>query len=245
MSTRSTSPRRPAPATPATPAPSRRRLWQLAGVAGLAVVAVVVAIAISSSGGSSAASGGAAAPAVPSTPGAILDGISERNGVLGDPKAPVTVTEYVDLQCPICAQTAAQELPTVVRDYVATGKVKLQARLLHFIGPDSVDAARYAAAAARQDRFWPFLLDFYGAQGAENSGYVTPAFLAAVAKAAGVDAARAKADAGSAAAQAVLDRANAGAQRLGIDATPTFVVQRANGKLAVATAQQLPGVLAK
>ena len=101
--------------------------------------------------------------------------------MLGDPDAPVTVTEYVDLQCPICAEASKQTLPTLINDYVRTGKVKLQARTLSFLGPDSVRAAQVAAGAREQGRLWPFLETFYAAQGTENSGYVTDDFLREVA----------------------------------------------------------------
>ena len=97
--------------------------------------------------------------------------------MLGDPDAPVTVTEYVDLQCPICAEASKQTLPTLINDYVKTGKVKLQARTLSFLGPDSVRAAKVAAGAQEQGRLWAFLETFYASQGTENSGYVTDDFL--------------------------------------------------------------------
>ena len=109
--------------------------------------------------------------------------------MLGDPKAPVTLTEYLDLQCPVCAEASKQTLPWLIDAYVRTGKAKLEVRTLHFLGPDSEKAARVAAAAPRsQGRLWPFVEAFYAAQGAENSGYVTDDFLRDVAKAAGVDA---------------------------------------------------------
>jgi protein-disulfide isomerase len=87
---------------------------------------------------------------LPSQAAALFAGIPEHGGVLGHPSAPVTVTEYVDLQCPICAEASRTTLPALVKDYVRTGKVKLQGRTLHFIGPDSVRAARVAAGAERQ-----------------------------------------------------------------------------------------------
>jgi protein-disulfide isomerase len=195
----------------------RRRAWQLGGVALVAAIAVVAAVAISSSSGT---------PSTPRGGSALFEGISEHDGVLGDPDAPLTVTEYVDLQCPVCATAAEQTLPTLVDDYVRTGQVKLQVRTLAFLGPDSDRSARVAAAAERQGRLWPFLEVFYANQGAENSGYATDAFLRRVAEAAGVDADAALADAGSAFAQRRLDRADAAAQRLGIDGTPTFTVSR-------------------
>jgi protein-disulfide isomerase len=223
----------------AAAAARRTRAWRLLAATGLAVVVVGIAALVSSSGGEKAT-----APSTP-TQVTLFDGIQEHNGVLGDPNAPLTLTEYLDLQCPICAATARDTLPTLVRDYVRTGKVKLQARTLQFIGPDSVRAARVAAGAERQGRLWPFLDAFYSAQGQENSGYVTDAFLRSVAAASGVDAAAALKYADGAGTQEALNRANSDAQALGIDATPTFTVARGNGKAHVlASGAQDPQALA-
>jgi protein-disulfide isomerase len=214
----------------------RRRLWQLGGSLGLAVAVVGVAIAVSSAGDTSRRS--------PSQAAALFAGIPEHGGVLGDPTAPVTVTEFVDLQCPICAEASRSTLPPLIRDYVRTGKVKLEARTLHFIGPDSVRAARVAAGAERQGRLWPFLEAFYAAQKAENSGYVTDGFLRSVASASGVNAGEALAFAGTAAAQKPLSAAAADASRLGVDATPTFAVAHGDRPAKTVSAGELLGELA-
>ena len=213
-----------------------KRLRRLAIAAGLAVAVLAVAISVSSNGDTTRS---------PAEAAALFAGIPEHRGVLGDPSAPVTVTEYVDLQCPICAEASRATLPGVVRDYVRTGKVKLQARTLHFIGPDSVRAARVAAGAEQQGRLWPFLEAFYAAQKAENSGYVTDGFLRSVATAAGVNAGEALAYAGTAAAQKPLARASADASRLGINTTPTFTVARGDGPPKVVTAAGLAAELAR
>ena len=117
-----------------------------------------------------------------------------------------------------------------MRDYVRTGKVRLQARTLHFIGPDSARAARVAAGAraAGQAVAVP-----RGAstphQGTENSGYVTDAFLRRVAAAAGVDAGPALAQADAAFATGRLARADADADaaRRQLDADARRVAQAA------------------
>jgi protein-disulfide isomerase len=198
----------------------RRRIRMLLGAAGLAVVVVVAGIAIS-------AAGGAKAKPVPQSSAAkLVAGIPEHDGVLGNPKAPITVTEYLDLQCPICAEASKANLPNLITNYVRTGKVKLQARTLSFIGPDSVAAAKYAHGAAQQGKLWAFLETFYASQGQENSGYVTDDFLSQVAKAAGVDPDEAKAFSDGASAQAALDQADGAAQTLKIDSTPSFTVSR-------------------
>jgi protein-disulfide isomerase len=214
----------------------RRRLLQLGGALGLAAAVVVAAIALSS--------GGSKQPS-PQQSAALLSGIPERNGVLGDPKAPVTVTEFVDLQCPICAETSRTVLPGVIRDHVKTGQVKLRAHTLSFLGPDSVRAARVAAGAEKQGKLWPFLEAFYAAQKTENSGYVTDTFVRSVAQAAGVDASAALAYAGKAQSQAPLAAADAAARRFGVSGTPTFVVQRGNGKPTIVGADGLAAALAQ
>jgi protein-disulfide isomerase len=217
--------RREAERAQAARAARRRRAWRLGAVAGLAAVVVVAAAAISSPSDD---------PSRPAPPAASLfAGIPERDGVLGDPDAPLTVTEFLDLQCPACAAASSSTLPTLVNDYVRTGKIKLQARTLSFLGPDSVRAARVAAGAERQGRLWPFLEAFYSAQGTENSGYVSDDFLRDVARAAGVDADAALAQADSGFAQRRLERADADAARLGIDGTPTFTVARGEGAARV------------
>jgi protein-disulfide isomerase len=205
----------------------RRRGWILAGAAGLAAVAVVLAVVLTSSSDKPPATTTVASAS------SLFAGIPEHNGVLGDPKAPVTVTEYLDLQCPICQEASTSTLPALVRDYVKTGKVKLQARTLQFIGPDSVRAAKVAAGAERQGRLWPFLETFYANQGEENSGYVTDAFLRQVSAAAGVNASAALGQADSAFAQGRLSLANSDASKLGVDSTPTFTVARGDGPARV------------
>jgi protein-disulfide isomerase len=197
------------------------RLRRLLAALGASAVLVAAGVAVS-------ASGGTKPPPPPAS--ATFRGIPEHNGVLGDPKAPLTLTEYVDLQCPICAEASKQTLPWLVKNYVRTGKAKLELRTLHFIGPDSERAARVVAGAELQGRLWPFVEAFYAAQGQENSGYVTDAFLRTVSKAAGVhaDGALTAADGGFATRQ--IEQADADATRLGVNATPTFTVAKAGGQ---------------
>jgi protein-disulfide isomerase len=211
----------------------KRRLYQLGGVVGLAAVVLAVVIAVSG--------GNASAP--PASPN-LFRGIPERNGVLGKADAPVTVTEYLDLQCPICAEASRTVLPSLVKDYVRTGEVKLQARTLHFIGQDSVRAARVAAGAEQQGKLWPFVEAFYAKQGTENSGYVTDDFLRSVAATAGVNADTALKYADSGASEQPLTKANEDAGRLKINGTPTFTIQRGDGPVKVVNADQLLAQLA-
>ena len=146
------------------------------------------------------------------------------------------MTEYVDLQCPVCA-AAVDDAARARRDYVRTGKVKLEARTLHFLGPDSERAAQVAAGAEQQGRLWPFLEAFYAAQGQENSGYVTDEFLRRVAPppASTPTPALAYADsAGRAGRSSTAPTPTRSA--LGVDSTPTFTVARGDGRACSPTA---------
>ena len=207
---------------PSAPSAARatraKRLWRLGAAVAAAAVLAGGAIAVSSNGG--------AKPAPPATDLLAAGGIPENHGVLGDPKAPLTVTEYVDLQCPVCARARRARCRPLIRDEVRTGKVKLEVRTLSFLGADSVRAARVAAGAERQGRLWAFLEAFYARQGTENSGYVTDGFLRDVAKAAGVDAGQAIGQADSAFATGRLERADADAARMNVQGTPTLTVKR-------------------
>jgi protein-disulfide isomerase len=218
----------------------RARLLRLGLVLALAVVVVVIVIVLSAGGGQNAATtpapaGGSATPASTS----LFDGIPQHGVVLGKPSAPATLIELADLQCPFCAEYTVKTMPTVVRDYVRTGKLRYELRLEAFLGPDSVRAAGAAAAATRANRLYQFADAVYHHQGAENSGYVTDAFLRQVADASGVNAGAALSQAGSSFASGRLNRANADAAKLGINSTPTLTVRRGNGPEQVLSANAL------
>lgn len=222
----------------------RRRLTMLLVALGAAAVLVVVGIAVSSGGKDDAASRPAAAQqAAGAIPGekesaAMLEGIPQNGTVLGDPGAPVKLVEFADLQCPICREHALQVLPVIVRDYVRTGKVQIDLRMIPIIGEDSIVAERAAAGAAQQDKLWNFSDVFFYNQGQENSGYVTDAFLQRIYRASGVDATKADAYAASAASGRDLEAAVTMANRYRVDGTPTFLVGRKDGTLTKLDAEQ-------
>ena len=161
---------------------------------------------------------------------AAFDGIPQQGTTLGPADAPATLIEFADLQCPYCAQYARDVLPTVVDRYVRPGRLRLELGVLAFLGEDSVRAGRMAAAAARQDRLWEFAHAFYTAQGAENSGYATDAFLRRAAAAADLDAGRALRERDTPAAERFLERARHHAGRLSADSTPAFYLQHGAGR---------------
>ncbi len=210
----------------------RQRLWILGGVLALAAVIVVV-IALAAGGGDNKP----ALKAGESLPGqteanARFAGIQQNGITLGNPKAPVTLVEFADLQCPYCRQYTTDVMPTLVAEYVRSGKVKMIFRNVSILGTDSTTAARVAAAAGLQNKLWPYVDIFYANQGEENTGYVTDAFLTRIGRAVrGLDVSRAMTDRELPKIQNELTTAQNEMQINGFQGTPSFLVGPTGGRL--------------
>jgi protein-disulfide isomerase len=239
----------PAPMATATAHPRaadshRRRLTQLAAVAAAAAVVVAAMIAVSLAGVSDTTRPPARGerPAGAADVGARFAGISQQGAALGDPRAPVTLVEFADLQCPFCSQWDREVLPSVLKR-IRSGQVRLVLRPLAFIGPDSATAAHLVAAAAQQNKMWPLVDLLYRNQGKENSGYLTEAFQRRIAsEVPGLDVDRALAARDTPAAAQLTQTATREAQTARIASTPSFLAGPRGGTLrAVDTSSFDPG----
>src|SRR5262245_18505735 len=115
-----------------------RRLSILLGLAGAALLVVVIAVAVSTHDANEAAKPAPVSATRDVTK--ILRGIPQEGLRLGNPKAPILLVEFADLQCPYCKQFAATSWPDIVQRYVRTGKVRMELRLINVLGEDSVKA---------------------------------------------------------------------------------------------------------
>jgi protein-disulfide isomerase len=74
----------------------------------------------------------------------------------GSPKAPVTVYEMSDFQCPYCRRFAQETFPGLERSYITTGKVRWV--FINFpltdVHAHAAAAAQLALCAAKQNGFW-------------------------------------------------------------------------------------------
>src|SRR4051812_42565873 len=116
----------------------------IAAAVGLVIAGAVVGIALALGGGGGSSSSDTT-PAIGSLKNALPEsdavqrefkGIPQYGLALGSPKAPVTMVEYVDLQCPGCRAFETGVLPSIVPEFVRTGKLRIEARPIAFIGPD-------------------------------------------------------------------------------------------------------------
>lgn len=220
----------------------RRRLTLLAASAAVAAVLVAVGILVSQTGDGGADRSGLAEGkplAGAASAEALFRDIRQQGATLGRSDAPVRMVEFVDLQCPFCAQYTRDVLPQLVRRYVQTGKLKMELRPLAFIGEDSAEAASAAAAAADQNRMWQFVDVFYVNQGDENSGYVTPTFVRRVAEGAGLNAGPVVQASTDQPPSPLLQRAEADAARYGVNSTPSFLLARRGQPLRAMQISQL------
>jgi protein-disulfide isomerase len=144
--------------------------------------------------------------------------------VLGSPDAPVTIEAWEDFQCPVCKAANASILAQIEKEYVETGKAKLEFKNYPFLGDESTAAAEAAECAAEQDLFWPYHDSLFAAQRAENSGAFSAGKLESIAAEVGLDTAEFAACVDSGRYEAAIkDEKSAGA-RQGVNATPIFFV---------------------
>jgi len=215
----------------------QRRMRMLGGVLLGAVILVAVAIAISSSGGSSTpAPTSAAAKQQAATVSSLLSGIPQSGSTLGSPSAKVTVTEFGDLECPICRDFALGAENQLISNDVHSGKVKLVYRSLETAtgnGPTpGVFPSQQAAALAAglQGKGWDYIELFYHEQGQEGTAYVTPSYLDGLARQIpGLNYAKWLADSKSSALTAQVTADGQAAAAKGFNSTPTITIQGPKG----------------
>jgi protein-disulfide isomerase len=227
----------------------QRRTRMLGGVVIGAVALVAVAIAIGSGGGTTTKAGSAAtaqspaaackaagATATCATVNTLLAGIPQSGMTLGSPTAKVTVTEFGDLECPICKDFALGAQTQLISNDVKSGKVKVVYRSLETAtgnGPNAswwVPQQASANAAGAQNVAWNYIELFYHEQGSETSTYVNQAYLAGLAKqvpALNYTTWQAAQQSSTYTTQVATDSQAASAK--GFNSTPTIVVQGPKG----------------
>jgi protein-disulfide isomerase len=149
-----------------------------AGVAA-AVVAIGIVLAVVLGGGSSYSLKnvpltGSLALGLPEAGdvNTLFKGIPQSGTTLGKSSAPVTMTEFIDAQCPYCQEFETLVLPDIVKRFVRTGKLRIQMEPWAFIGPDSVRGQAAELAAAQQNRAFNYAELLYDNQGTENTGWL-------------------------------------------------------------------------
>ncbi|HUX81143.1 MAG TPA: thioredoxin domain-containing protein [Candidatus Paceibacterota bacterium] len=181
-----------------------------------------------------AGSGAAPAPSVN-----IKDVNTAGNPFIGAANAPVTIAFWSDYQCPYCKAfevggipqiTTPAALPDIIKNYVDTGKVKIVFMDFVFLGNDSVTAALYGRSVWHlyPDQYFAWRTAMYNAQDQEgDQGFGNAASIDKLdATISGLDPAKIIADvaANKSTYQASIDADKAEAEKVGVNATPSFVI---------------------
>ena len=147
---------------------------------------------------------------------------------LGDAKAPVTIVEYGDYQCPFCERYFTQNQSMFISQYVNTGKARFVWKDYAFLGQESTWAAEAARCANDQGKFWAYHDYLYSHQGAENSGAFSKTNLKKFAVALGLNAPQFNTCLDTDKYTALIQQETQTASAIGVNGTPaTFI----NGQL--------------
>ncbi len=118
-----------------------------------------------------AAQPAAAAPTAPGAQAPTPTQATVTTGNLparGNANAPIAIVEFADLRCPFCKQFFDVTEPSIIKDYVATGKAKFYFRNYAFLGPASTLAANASECANDQGKFWDMYDYLYKNQPSEQ-----------------------------------------------------------------------------
>lgn len=180
----------------------------------------------------------------------IKDVQTEGEPFIGRADAPLTMAYWSDFQCPFCKAVEVggvdgiplePSLPTLIQEYVNTGKLRIVFKDFAFLGEDSNTAAEYEHAIWKlyPDTFYSWREAMYKAQDDEgDQGFGDAASIdALIKKLGGFDLAKIKADvaANKAEYDADIQASTQEGGKFGIQGTPGFII----GKQKVDGAQQL------
>ncbi len=231
----------------------RLRLYWLGGLAVAVIVAIVIVFVAAGSGGSTKA-GNYTARSGLSHAAALkyaeqeLAGIPQHGTTLGNPNAPVTITEWGDLVCSTCDAFALDSEIQIIGTLVKTGKAKLVYRA--YDSASSYDnqsefTAGQAAikAAGEQNKAWDFIeLDYLeqpatiGGKDSEEVSYFTPAYVQSLAhQIPGLNLLKWSAALGSSSLASQVAADNSAGIALGITGTPGVQVSGPKGASLVQT----------
>lgn len=232
------------------------RALAIAGIAVAVIAAVIVAVVLVTRGSGNSTTPVSNLPKVGSShwtgalPGApyvktLFKGIPQQGLVLGSASAPAQLTEYIDLQCPVCQEFETQMLPTLIQKYVRTGKLSIKMQPWDILDRGGHDSARGQAAtiaATQQNKGFQFAEMLYLNQGTEDTGWLTDNMVGtAAASVDGVDPQRILNDAGSSSVKSIVHAVDSSAAAGHFNSTPTLLLASHHGAPQVVS-QGLPNL---
>jgi protein-disulfide isomerase len=134
--------------------------------------------------------------------------------VAGNPNGDVTIVEFFDYKCGYCRKIVPELSQLIKQD----GNIRLVMKEFPILSRDSEMAARAAVASVKQGKYWDFHIALMSAD------EITQESVMAIAKGVGIDTVKLAADMAAPSSSDVISRNHELAQKLGIEATPTFYI---------------------
>ena len=158
-------------------------------------------------------------PSKPEAPKEVLVSFDD-DYIKGDPKAPVTIVEFSDYQCPYCRKFHNEVLPKIQEEYISKGKVRYIFRdfplSFHKL---AIPAAVAANCAGEQGKYWE-MNDFLFA----NPGKLDPAKIIPEAEGLGLDKAKFEACVNDDSKKAEVDADFNAGRKYGVRGTPSLFI---------------------
>jgi len=199
----------------------------------LVVAALVVLVLLSGDPFAEKAAAPTQGPRVVRRTEALLAGIPQQGAVLGDPKAPVTLQFFGDLQSVNSRRVMLGSLSTVISRWVRSGELRIVFRSTNSDTPKRAEFREQqiaALAAGRQDRMWNYVVLFYRKQGPKFTRYADERFLEEIAGLAGVSPGRWARDRESPGWAGKIKADEALAEATYMETTPSFLIGPTGGK---------------
>jgi len=160
---------------------------------------------------------------------APVAGVGAVGHKLGSDSAPVEIVEFADFECPACARFAILEMPYVRERLIATGRLKWRFMDFPLQGHANSPAAHLAAGCAdEQGRFFEMIDVIFNRQNEWAADRRADRKMRDYARQVGLDLDRFDTCVETKHAQPLIDADYAEGERLGVNSTPSFIV---NGRL--------------
>jgi protein-disulfide isomerase len=169
----------------AASAARRTRLTQLGVAITVVVVAIVIVLVATGKSKSGIPASSHEKNATVAEISSLIGGIPQSGNTLGSPTAPITLEYFGDLECPICREFTLHALPSIIPQWVRSGKLRIEYHSMETATrePEVFKTQQIAAlAAGQQNKAWYFIETFYHEQGEEDSGYVTEKYIQGIAR---------------------------------------------------------------
>jgi protein-disulfide isomerase len=144
--------------------------------------------------------------------------------IMGNPNAEITILEWGDYQCTFCYKFHQDTLDVIKEDFINTGKVKLIFKDFPLNGPDSFLAAEASYCAEDQEKYWQYHDELYKNWGGERTGWITRDSLDEFANSINLDLEQFNKCLDDHKYQNKVISLHEFGKKIGIDATPSFLV---------------------